>query len=168
MTKYIFKRLEFKGICLKQDNVYFLHKKVVNLYISYQLDTWSKVLSKDFTLGNCLFGVVKLTKNTDPDKYKYSGYGLGFDYHLQFSWTDGSMGKNVIIFGVDNNPSVHIDSRNKNILDLGEGSIQGFDNATITAEAKCPINFTEFGKRFVFLCYVCIIMEAIAFYLLMQ
>ena len=51
-------------------------------------------------------------------------------------------GENVI-FGVDNSSSVHIDGRNKNIIVLGEGSTQGLDNATITAEAKYPINFTE-------------------------
>ena len=32
----------------------------------------------DFTLGNCLFGSVKLFKNTDLDKYKYSSYDIGF------------------------------------------------------------------------------------------
>ena len=31
------------------------------------------------TLENCLFGSVKLTKNSDTDKYGYSGYGTGFD-----------------------------------------------------------------------------------------
>ena len=50
-------------------------------------------MAKRFTLGNCLFGPVKLTKNVDPDKHKYSGY---------------SIGKNVIIFGFDNSSSVHI------------------------------------------------------------
>ena len=49
-----FGRLEFIGGCLKQDSVSFLHKKVVISYVSYKLDTWSK----DFTLGNCLFGAV--------------------------------------------------------------------------------------------------------------
>ena len=29
--------------------------------------------------------------NADPDKYKYSGYGIGFDSHSKF--TDGSVGK---------------------------------------------------------------------------
>ena len=29
--------------------------------------------------GNSLFGAIKLTKNADFDKYKYSGYGIGFD-----------------------------------------------------------------------------------------
>ena len=36
----------------------------------------------------------------------------------------------------------------KNILVLGEGPTQNLDNATITAEAKCPTNFREPGKRF--------------------
>ena len=64
---------------------------------------------------------MKLTKNTDPDKYKYSGYSIGFDSRSQFLWTDGSYGKNVIIVGVDKSSSAHINSRNKNILVLGEG-----------------------------------------------
>ena len=28
-----------------------------------------------------LFGAVSLAKNGDTDKYKYSGYGIGFDRH---------------------------------------------------------------------------------------
>ena len=119
------------------------------MYISYKLDVWSKGLNTYFKLGNCFFRAVKLTNNADPDKYKYSSYGIGFESRSEFSWTDGSMGRNVIIFGVDNSSSVHIDGRNKNILVLGEGPTEGLDNATITAEAKYPINFTESGKRFV-------------------
>ena len=38
------------------------------------------------TLENCLFGAVNLTKHPDIDKYKHSGYGIGFDrkgfFHL--------------------------------------------------------------------------------------
>ena len=98
----------------------FLHKNIVNLYVTYKLDGWLKGLNTDFTLGNCLFGAAKLTYNSDPDKYKYSTYGIEFDSRSEFSWTDGSMGKNVIIFGVDNSSSVHIDRRNKIILVLGE------------------------------------------------
>ena len=47
----------------------FLHKNVVNLYITYKLDTYSSDLNIDSTWGNCLFGTAKLTKNIDPDKY---------------------------------------------------------------------------------------------------
>ena len=32
-----------------------------------------------------LFGAVKLTKNADPDKYSYSGYGIGFNSCSLFS-----------------------------------------------------------------------------------
>ena len=57
-------------------------------------------------------------------------------------------GKNVIIFGVNNSYSVNIDVRSKNILVLGKGRTQGLDNATITAEAKYPINLESgSGKR---------------------
>ena len=56
-------RVGLKEICLKQENVSFLHKNVANLYISYKLDTWSKDLNTNFTLVNSLFGAVKLTKN---------------------------------------------------------------------------------------------------------
>ena len=46
-----------------------------------------KILNADFTLKDCLFGAVKLTKNADPDKYSYSRYGIGFDsrslFHIQ-------------------------------------------------------------------------------------
>ena len=36
----------------------------------------------------------------------------------------------------------------KDIQLLGEGPIQGLDDTTITAEAKCPINLTRSGTRF--------------------
>ena len=68
--------MDFKGFCLKQDGLSFLQKNVVNFYGSYELDTWSRDLNTDFTLGNCLFGTVKLTKNADLDKYRYSSYGV--------------------------------------------------------------------------------------------
>ena len=55
-------------------------------------------------MTNALFGAVKLTQNADIDKYKYSGYGIGwnwFDGHGFYSHPSGGTGKNVIIFGVD-------------------------------------------------------------------
>ena len=47
--------------------------------MSYTLDPWSRELDTDFTLNNCLFGYVELTKNVESDKCVYSGYSLGFD-----------------------------------------------------------------------------------------
>ena len=66
--KYDKGKIKFKGICLKQHSVSFIRRNVVNLCISYELDTWSVDLNTDFTLGNCLLGAVKLNKNADPDK----------------------------------------------------------------------------------------------------
>ena len=97
IDNYQLSRVGLKGIYLKQDSVSFLHKKVVNLYISYKLDTCSKDLNKDFRLGNCLFGAAKLTENAGPYKYKYSGYGIGFDFRSQFSWTDGSKAREKML-----------------------------------------------------------------------
>ena len=48
-------------------------------------------LNTDFTIKNCLFGSVKLTKNAGPDKCKHSGYSIGFYSCSEFIFTDGSM-----------------------------------------------------------------------------
>ena len=51
-------------------------------------------------MENCLFGAVSLTKKADIDKYKYSGYGIGFDRHGSFSAPGIRLGRNLIVFGV--------------------------------------------------------------------
>ena len=51
-------------------------------------------------MENCLFGAVKLTKHTDIDQYKHSGYGIRFDRKGFFSIGDEA-GRNLIILGVD-------------------------------------------------------------------
>ena len=66
----------------------------------------------DFTLENCLFAAVKVTKNTDVNNYNYSGYGIRFDGKGDFTHPTGSFG-NEIIFGVDMSSSVHIDNKKK-------------------------------------------------------
>ena len=47
-----------------------------------------------------MFGAVKLTKNADINKYKYSGYDIRFGGRGTFSFPGGRFGQNVIIFGV--------------------------------------------------------------------
>ena len=88
--------INFNGQCLIKNNI-SIPKKLMNLYISSTLNPQLRNLNTDFTLGNYLFGSVKLTKNADLDKYKYTGYGIGFDSRSEFLFTDGSFGKNVII-----------------------------------------------------------------------
>ena len=111
INNYTLRKVKFKGICWKQ--VHFLYKNVLNLYISYKLDIWSKDFSPDFTLGNHLFGAIKLIKINDPDKYAYSTCGVGFDARSQCLWLDGSLGKNVVSFGADMSSPVHFDNKNK-------------------------------------------------------
>ena len=69
-------------------------------------------------MKNFFFDAVKLTKHGGVDKYKYSGYGIGFDRKGFFSIGD-EIGRNVIIFGVDVSSSSHIDNKKKDILILG-------------------------------------------------
>ena len=87
--------INFNGHCLINNNISIL-KNVINLNISYILNPGLRNLRVDFTLKNCLFGFVKLNKNGDPNKYKYSGYGIGFDSRLEFSLANRSMGKMLL------------------------------------------------------------------------
>lgn len=127
----------------------FIHGNVVNLCFSYESHTWSRDLNTGFTLGNCLLGAVKLTKNDDLDKYEYSGFGIAFDARSQFLWLDGRWGKNFVIFGVDMSSSVHVENKKKDKLTLGEGPTKRLDDTKITTEANYSLDFTASGKRFV-------------------
>ena len=53
--------LKFTGSCLKQSSDILTHKKIVNIYIVYELVASSSHTS-DPTIKNCLFGAVTLTK----------------------------------------------------------------------------------------------------------
>ena len=92
-------RAQFKGSCLIQESVTLNHGNVVNIYIVYEINK-SINISDYQTLESCLFGSVTLTKNGDIDKYKYSGYGIGFGRHGSFSFLGIGLGRNVTIFGV--------------------------------------------------------------------
>ena len=105
-------RVQFTRSSLRQPKFTFTHKKVVNIYIVYELGASSSHIN-DPTLKNCLFGAVVLTKNTDIEKYKYSGYGIGFGRRGSFSFPDDGFGQNVIIFGADMSSSIHIDNKKK-------------------------------------------------------
>ena len=99
---------------------------------------WPFTRDDNFTSANALFGAVRHVKNADKSKYKYSGYGIGFNNHGTFSMSDGSFGKSVIIFDADMSSSGHIDDKGKYILILGEDSTQGLNCITLTAEKKLP------------------------------
>ena len=90
---------------------------------------------------------MELTKNVHAHKYPYSGYVIGFNALLQFPLPSGERGKNIVIFGLDNSLSVHVDNRKKDILSLGERPPDGLDDTTITAEAKCSVNISNHRNK---------------------
>ena len=83
---------------MKIDNVTLKCSKYLHClwdkYFSYKISNY-------LTLENCLFSGVTKAKNADINKYKYSGYGIGFDRHESFSLPGIGWRRNVIMFGVD-------------------------------------------------------------------
>ena len=121
----------------------------MNIYFVYEINLWLFTIGQVFVLRNSLFGAVKLTKNADPDKYKYSGCGIGFNVSGSLLLPDGNgFGKNAIVFGADMSSSVHIDINKKGILILGKGPTQGLENTALTAEKEYSLNFTSQQKKF--------------------
>ena len=96
-------------------------------------------------MTNALFGAVKLTKNTNIDKY--SGYRIGFDGHVFFAHPSDGTGKNVITFKVDMSSSTKIDNKRKDILFPGKGPTQGLREHSLSAGKIHSINFTKVNTK---------------------
>ena len=76
-------RIKFNGSFLNRFPPTMPHRNVVNIYIVYEITGDYKDINYP-TLENCLFGSAKLTKNADIEKYRYFGYGNGFDRQSSF------------------------------------------------------------------------------------
>ena len=133
-------RIKFNGNFLYRFPPTILHGNIVNIYIIYEITIDYKENNYP-ALENCLFGPVKLTKNADIDKYRYSGYGIGFDRETSFS-IGNEIGRNVIIIGVYMSSSTKILNRKRDILILGKGTTQRLEH-TLSAEKMYLINFTK-------------------------
>ena len=118
----------------------------MNIYIVY--DVKSNLNNFDPTLQNCLFGAVKLTKNSDIDKYEYAGYGIGFDSKGTFLHTNGGTGVYVPVFGADMSFSAHANNKAKSDITLGGRFTQGLEDTTLYGEKMYSINFTVTRKKF--------------------
>ena len=126
-------RVKFTGSCLKQSNkLTYTHKKIVNICIVYERGASSSD-ANDPTQESCLFGAV--TKNSEIDKCRYSGYRIEFDGIGRFSFPGGGVGQNLLICGADMSSSAHIDNKKNDILVVGIGPTQGLEQ-TLTVE-KC-------------------------------
>ena len=98
-----------------------------------------------------MFGTIEADKpNIDPDKYIYSGYGIGFDHTGVFTHPEGNLARNVIIFGADMSRSVHALNETQIFLVLGKAFVQEINNTTIYAEKMYSPNFSVENKIFVF------------------
>ena len=124
--------IKFSGSCLKQDKITFSHGKTANIYIVYDLK--SNLNNFNPTLQKCLFGAVKLTKNSDIDQYEYAGYGIVFDSKGTSSHPSAGTRVNVVSFGADMSSSVHANIKTKRVLILGEGFAQVLEDTTLYAE----------------------------------
>ena len=132
---------------MQQKTVIHNHKKIVNLYIVHEITNFYGTNNCP-TLTNALFGAVKLTKIADIKKYKYSGYGIGFDGHGFYSHPSGGTGRNVITFGEDMSSLTKIDSKGKDIIIFGKGPTQGLGEHSLSAEKMYLINFTKVNTKF--------------------
>ena len=104
----------------------------------------------DFSLRNPLFGAVKLTRNLDPNKYKYSDYGAGFGACGSFSLSNCSgSGRNVVMFGVDMTLFVHMDNEKKDILIIGNRQSDSSNDTLMAAEKKYSKILLSHGRNFV-------------------
>ena len=133
------------GAVWNKIKLHLIIKRVVN--IVHKL-TGSSSSDNDPTVRNSLIGTVTLTENADNNKYKYSGYEIGFDRHGSFSFPGSGFGSNVIFFGADMTSSVHVDNKKKDILILGKGTPQGLGEHSLAAEKMYLLNFTVTGKNF--------------------
>ena len=134
-------RVKVDGKCLRQDKVTFVHKNIVNIYIIYEINLWNYFYSDDPTLPK--LWCVKFVKNADVDKYKYSGYGIGFDVHRTFSnawWW---------IWRKRYNSSSHVYNKKKGVFILGKSPSQGdIKRYHINCRKKVFHNFSEHGKKY--------------------
>ena len=121
--------------------------RIVNVYISYDLDASPRSPSNNFKFKNCLFGATSIIKNSDKEKYVHGGFGMIFDRPGSWSFNYDTA-KNVIICGVDNSSSSHSDNRKNNFLVLGEAAAFGINGSFISSRTNFSINFSKSNTKF--------------------
>ena len=87
--------------------------KIVNVCIVYDLDACPRNPINNFKFKDYLFEATNMVKNSDKEKYVYSGYGITFNSAASWSF-DNNFARNVIIFDVDNSSSFHSDNCKNN------------------------------------------------------
>ena len=102
-----------KDLLAVEQNNYTI--KIVNFYFVYDLDAWPKNPTNNLKFKNCLSGATNVIKNSDKEKWVYSGYGITFD--SAGSWNFGNeFARNTVIFAVDNSSWSYTDNCTNNFL----------------------------------------------------
>ena len=72
--------LKFNNPVLVQKSYSSLYSNfILSLYIVYKWNKWPRNPTNNFTLNNCLFGTVKLTRNAEKSKFSYNAWGRVLD-----------------------------------------------------------------------------------------
>ena len=103
--------------------------------------------NNNFKFKNCLFAATNIVKNSDKEKYVYSGYGITF--YSVVSWSfDNDTVRNIITFGVDNRSWSHSENCTNDFLILREGPTYGINGSFESPEKKINIDFTKANTKF--------------------
>ena len=147
-------RVYLEGNYFKQNIVKISNINIINIYCVYELKEITSLRNNEFTIQNALFGVVKITKNTDTLKNKYEGYGICFDGSKTFTHTHkkgnssySTLARNVIIFGADMSFSKHANNKINNIYVMGKDHIQKINDTTIYGEKKISCKLYKSRKK---------------------
>ena len=149
-------RVYLEGNYFKQNGIKRPNVNIINIYYVYELKEITSSRNNEFTIQNALFGIVKITKNTDTSKNKYEGHGTCFDGSKAFIHTRkegnsrySTLARNVIILGADMSFSKHTNNKANNIYLMGRDHIRKINDTTIYAEKNFHTNFTRTEKKIV-------------------
>ena len=131
--------VRFDRNCLKQDKVSLTHTNVVNVLTAYKLDLRSRDLGINFTLKDCFLELLT---------WLITVIHINILFHL--FWFQTLILVKMLLFLVWIIVYQHIieNTKNNEILVIGEGLTQGLDNNTITAKAKYFFSFTVSKNKF--------------------
>ena len=90
---------------------------------------------------------VSVVKNSDKERYVYSGYGIKVDSAGSWSF-DNDITRNIITFGANKSSSSH-DNRKNNILVLGECQTFEINGRFGLSEKKLVIILVKETQNFV-------------------
>ena len=124
-----------------------IEKKIVNVYIVFDLDVWPKNLTSSFKFKNSWFLATSVAKNSNKWKHKHNGCEITFDSAGSWSF-DNDATRNVITFGVHNNSLSHAHNCKNNFLVLVEGSKSGINGRFGLAEKNFIISFSKANTKF--------------------